>query len=73
MILSPLHDAIFDILRKLNQDGTFDQQKPLDNLIAKGITGHKFSSFDLSAATDRIPIDIQRDILNILYPKLGSA
>jgi hypothetical protein len=39
----------------------------LDRLLAlhkEGLLiGHKFHSFDLSAATDRLPIRLQRDIL----------
>jgi len=52
-------------------DGTFDQQAPLHRLIERS-QGRTFHSFDLSAATDRLPIDIQRDILNILKPGLGD-
>jgi hypothetical protein len=49
-------------------DGTFDQRKPLLSLIekAKDNPGQLFSCFDLSAATDRLPIDIQVQILSLL-------
>lgn len=62
-------------MKKLEDcDGTFNQDGVLDNLIKKtsgrNVTYH---SFDLSAATDRIPIDLQVDILNALKPNLGSA
>lgn len=44
-------------------DGTFDQMKPLSRLQDKfsrvNIRGKKFYSIDLSAATDRLPVDIQ--------------
>jgi len=34
---------------------------------------HKFSCFDLSAATDRLPVRVQRDILNIaVYKGFGD-
>jgi len=64
----------------LDQDGTFDQLKPLNNLIKRfsldplngGSNNQMFYSFDLSAATDRLPIDLQIQILNLLRPKLGS-
>jgi hypothetical protein len=53
-------------LKTLPQDGTFDQDKPLDILLSKDISSQIYS-FDLSAATDRLPLDIQQDILNIIY------
>jgi hypothetical protein len=73
--LKPLHKFLFSILRGIEQDGTHDQRKPLLDLINKIkdnkiILTHKFSCFDLSAATDRLPIEIQMDVLKIL---LGSS
>jgi len=53
-------------------DGTFDQHKPLDILISKASGNHKFSCFDLTAATDRLPLQLQIDILNTLKPNLGT-
>jgi len=53
-------------------DGTFDQHKPLDILISKVNGNHKFSCFDLTAATDRLPLQLQIDILNTLKPNLGT-
>lgn len=52
-------------------DGTFDQRLPLLNLISRvksgELSGHMFSCFDLSAATDRLPIDVQKQVLSIVY------
>jgi hypothetical protein len=62
----PLHDSLFNILKNINEDGTFDQDKPLDILLSKDLNS-KIYSFDLTAATDRLPMEIQRDILNIIY------
>jgi hypothetical protein len=59
-----LHDSISQLLSKIEQDGTFDQAKPLRVLIAKGHLD--VFSFDLSAATDRLPIKIQIQILSNL-------
>jgi hypothetical protein len=57
-------------------DGTFDQRKPLHDLISKVKDNpdnkQKFSCFDLSAATDRLPIDVQIQILRILCGPLKS-
>jgi len=72
--LKPLHNAVFKVLRKLeNCDGTFDQDGALNKFI-KRLSGKEvtYHSFDLSAATDRIPIDLQKLILNTLVPSLGD-
>jgi len=66
LCLKPLHESIFDSLRRIPTDGTFDQTKPLDILLSNPLPGHKFYSFDLTAATDRLPIDLQVDILETL-------
>lgn len=61
--LKPLHKVIFKILRPIRQDGTFDQMKPLRDLVDR--CGNKqMWSFDLSAATDRLPLVVQRELLS---------
>jgi len=70
-MLKPLHDCLFSILKKIPMDGTFDQHAPLEVLISNKLVGHKFYSFDLSSATDRLPIKLQCDILNIMFKGLG--
>lgn len=64
--LKPLHDSIFQILKTLQTDATFDQSKPIIELLERVPRGQKLYGFDLSAATDRLPIDLQVQILNIL-------
>jgi len=67
--LSPIHDFIFSLLRKLNQDGTFNQMSPIEQLQSKfGSNPSKktFASIDLSAATDRLPISLQQTIIKYL-------
>jgi len=61
-----LHDSLFKALKAIPYDGTFDQISALDKVIAKKAHNHKLSGFDLSAATDRLPINLQVDILNSL-------
>lgn len=61
-----LHDSLFKALKCIPYDGTFDQQAAFDRVIAKKDYAHKLSGFDLSAATDRLPINLQVDILNAL-------
>lgn len=66
LCLKPLHESIFRFLKTVAEDGTFNQLGPLNKLKANPNKGHDFSCFDLSAATDRLPIDLQVDILNLL-------
>lgn len=63
LALKPLHESIFRLLRQIPTDGTFDQIKPLKELLSRP-NGHMYYSFDLSAATDRLPIDLQVQILH---------
>jgi hypothetical protein len=62
-----LHLFLFKKLRSLEQDGTFDQNLPFSTLL-KRLSRKKpvLYGFDLSAATDRLPIDLQDDILKLI-------
>jgi hypothetical protein len=65
-LLHPLHKYIFrSILRVIPQDGTFDQMKPIKSLVESKMKDkdRRLFSFDLSAATDRIPVVIQEVLL----------
>jgi hypothetical protein len=63
--LNPLHALIFEILREVPMDGTFDQLKPLSRLDqTKGLY-----SLDLTAATDRLPIALQKELLIGIFDK----
>lgn len=67
LCLKPLHDSIFRALKGISHiDGTFDQGAPLLRLYKERDTRYKFSCFDLSSATDRLPLTLQVDILNAL-------
>lgn len=72
VILEPLHQGIMNILKQIPTDGTFDQVAPVKRLMATVAPGTRFYSFDLSSATDRLPVQLQRDILNCLSPGLGT-
>lgn len=64
-VLRPLHLSIFDWLKTLPTDGTFDQQAPQKRLVSMVPEGTVFHSIDLTAATDRIPVQILEQILTI--------
>lgn len=69
-LMQPLHKWIFDHLRFIPTDGTFNQVKPVERLIASfRDEGHWVASYDLSAATDRLPLLLQTDLLR---PLLGN-
>ena len=66
-IMKPLHDHLFDFLRLLPNDGTHDQEKAFE--YAKELASKYSASygFDLSSATDRLPISSQESLLNGLF------
>lgn len=66
LVLTPLHDGIFSILKEIPQDGTHNQTKPLEKIRERARLGSGVWSFDLSAATDRLPINLQVQILQLL-------
>jgi hypothetical protein len=65
--MKPIHDSLFDILKLLPGDATFDQLGKVKSFQDKG---YKYiASFDLKAATDLIP---QQLYLAVLEPFFGS-
>ncbi|CAJ32467.1 RNA-dependent RNA polymerase [Ophiostoma mitovirus 1b] len=73
-VLHPLHQYLFSILKQISiVDATFDQEEGVKTLSAKIKAGKRVVfSLDLSAATDRLPLTIQAQILNHIVPKLGD-
>jgi hypothetical protein len=66
----PLHKAQFALLRSLKPDCTFDQGSFRTKLPARG----PYYSCDLSSATDRLPVTLQRAILAVLVsPEYAAA
>jgi len=59
----PLHDWIFSILKRIPQDATFDQDGACERFASKLKRDSKVYSFDLSAATDRLPLVFQVEVL----------
>lgn len=71
-LLLPLHKGIFEILRNIQQDGTHNQTRPLE-LLGRIAQGRPSYSFDLTAATDRLPIDLQVQILSDMGVRWAKA
>lgn len=65
-LLQPLHKALFQLLSRIPQDGTHEQHKPVKQLIGEcqKLGLKDLYSYDLTAATDRLPIAIQEVILS---------
>lgn len=67
-VLKPIHDFLMKVLKKFPCDGTFSH-----NLLAKRV--RKFTKtgalncYDLRAATDRMPVDLQEKVLEKLLPE----
>jgi hypothetical protein len=75
-VLKPLHDDIFVILKGLRQDGTYSQGNLMKWLKDKARTDWStgfWSSLDISAATDTIPLECYRILLEELYAKSSEA
>lgn len=66
MMLTGLHDHLQSILSKIPQDGTMDQAAPIERLPKSSSPVY---SFDLSSATDRLPIDLQVQVLSFLFKR----
>lgn len=69
VILQPLGEQVFELLRSLPQDRTFTQDPHI-----KKLEGQRFHSVDLSNATDRFPLALQKDLLaEMLGPNFAWA
>jgi len=64
--LRPIHNSLMRILRKLETDGTFDQESAFSRILRMS-KGHKTYCFDLSGASDRIPLQVQTIMMKTLF------
>jgi hypothetical protein len=67
--LKPLHEMIFRFLKSLPNDGTFDQFAAVNRAAEKVVRFGSSFGYDLSAATDRLPIILQEAVL---IPLIGE-
>jgi hypothetical protein len=71
-LLKPLHKYLFSFLKRIPMDGTFNQLAPVLRLIdLQKKKNLPLYSLDLSAATDRFPVDLQKEILNYIFGQWG--
>jgi len=74
LVFRPFHDCLFRMLKLIEQDGTFDQWKPIETWVLPRLRlGFPAFSFDLTAATDRLPIQFQGQVFEILFGKRLSG
>lgn len=64
ILFKPLHDRIYSSLGNITQDGTSDQLRPVQDLLLS--KPEHVVSVDLTAATDRLPVELQSRILDAL-------
>jgi hypothetical protein len=64
--LKPLHDYLFSFLKSVPNDGTFDQHASVKRCFEKSKAANQSFGYDLSAATDRLPISLQVSVLSSL-------
>lgn len=70
--LKPIHEMIFKFLRSLPNDATFDQDASVLRCIEKVKVSGRSWCYDLSAATDRLPVLLQQRILHPIIGKEAS-
>lgn len=70
-VMKPLHVAMFALLRLIPNDGTFDQEESVRRGMAKSLKAGKAFSFDLTAATDRLPVSLTAILIELIFNKSG--
>jgi hypothetical protein len=73
--LKPIHNQLFSFLRLIPEDATHDQGHTLSTFVERLRASDikKVYSFDLTAATDRIPVSAQATIMSTCYKReIGS-
>jgi hypothetical protein len=69
-VLKGLHETLYSVLRRLKQDGTYDQGDAA-TAVRKATAVMPVWSYDLTAATDRFPIQPQQSVLDVLSNKFS--
>lgn len=66
----PIHQHLFEILKGIKTDATFDQSGRVEEYFARNFSPHW--SFDLKAATDTIPLALYLEVLTPLLQQKGE-
>jgi hypothetical protein len=70
LALRPIGSAIYDVVRKLEWDCTFDQSKAIPWIQKSLSDGKTVHSIDLTGATDYFPLEIQLETLKAIFGDL---
>jgi hypothetical protein len=62
----PIHNYLMNMLRSIWADGTFDQNSLVRRVREWTKEGKQLFSLDLTAATDRLPVALQVEVLRLL-------
>lgn len=71
-VLKPIESMLARFLKDLPNDGVYDQTASELRARSKSITYGCSYGYDLSAATDRLPLALQEMVLNQIVPNLGT-
>jgi hypothetical protein len=69
--LKPVHDWLFQILARIPQDATFDQDGTVTSYYQRGLSPHW--SYDLKSATDLIPLALYKEVLGPIFRGEGES
>lgn len=72
MCLKPIEQMLAAFLKNLPNDGVYDQHSSEMRARDKSIRYGCSYGYDLSAATDRLPLELQEMILDQIVPNLGT-
>nr|UIW13820.1 MAG: RNA-dependent RNA polymerase [Rhizoctonia solani mitovirus 48] len=71
-ILKPIEQMLASFLKSLPNDGVYDQHSSELRARSKSLLRGGSFGYDLSAATDRLPLKLQSFILDLIVPNLGT-
>nr|WAY16583.1 putative RNA-dependent RNA polymerase [Rhizoctonia solani mitovirus 108] len=71
-ILKPIEQMLAAFLKDLPNDGVYDQHASEMRARSKSLLTGGSYGYDLSAATDRLPLKLQSYILDLIVPDLGT-
>jgi hypothetical protein len=69
--MKPVHDHLFEVLKNISTDATFDQSGIVTRYFNEGLAPHW--SFDLKAATDTIPLALYIEVMTVMLRCEGET
>jgi hypothetical protein len=72
-VLKPLEQMLAAFLKGLPNDGVYNQHASELRAREKSLRSGCSYGYDLTAATDRLPLELQSFVLNLIVPELGHV